>query len=645
MPQTHSLTTWKLTMNAAVSSKPTLLTKLAYPLEWLTRPPAAITDSSRRLQMRLLMGIDTVFMIAMAVLGLYLPRVEVPEFPRIWTVAGPLLFFALLSGSALLLSRSRQYVIAAYLTILMMILFAWIAIFTTPYGHAVFYTLITQCGIIAAGLFLSFRATAVITLLNFASVIVLLPPLRMPVTQWVFGPEFAPRVEPISSRLSVIVMVMLIGLSAMILIFLWVRTALERERENEREKAAEQTRLADEMRTVVNIRSQFLSNVSHELRTPLNAILGYSHSMQVMPQLYNGQTLPEIFRDDLKLIEDSGEQLLALINDLLDLSKLDAGKFEIDFSTVNLNQVCKGAIATAVGLVREKPVEVRSEVPNDLPPVWADPRRVRQILLNLLSNAIKFTQSGTVTLIVQQRGDRLHLAVQDTGPGIPASAIADLFDRFKQVNARDRLLGTGLGLDISQQLVRQHGSAISVQSTLGHGSTFSFDLPVATAAQHAQAQPDISYVREVVHFAPADTSLALQKAVLLVEDDSATRLLMRRLLESDGYAVMETHNGQEAIDAAHALLPDLILLDVNLPDISGWQVMETLQADPAAAPIPVMIVTTNPDPERAVRLGAVASLEKPVDSIQLLNRIRQVFSPPPNPSVDVNTRSVATTRA
>lgn len=223
----------------------------------------------------------------------------------------------------------------------------------------------------------------------------------------------------------------------------------------------------------------------------------------------------------------------------------------------------------------------------------------------------------------------MQLTVTDTGPGIPDSALADLFDRFKQVHARDRLLGTGLGLDISQQLARQHGSEIQVKSVLGQGSTFSFELPVATAAQIASAQPALHFTRDAVRFDPAGQDATLDKLILLVEDESAIRLLQRRLLEAEGYAVMETHNGQEGLDAALALQPDLILLDINLPDMTGWQVIETLRADAGGAAIPVMVITTNPDPERAVAAGALACLEKPVDATSLLQQIRHVFTHSP----------------
>jgi signal transduction histidine kinase len=613
-------------MSAASRALPLLFTTLTHPFEWLTRPPIAITEIHRRLQMRLLLGLNAVFLFAMWVMTWYFAAVDRAEADLFWVIVGPFVFFGILSGVALALGRSQLYQAAAYLTILMVILFAWVAIFITTEAHALFYILITLGGVCAAGLFLSFRSTVLVALLNIVSLVILLPPLRDPVTRWVLGPLYADELVPYSGGTFFVALVILIALSAALVIFMWMRVVLENERTKERDRAAEQTRMADEMRIVVHIRSQFLSNVSHELRTPLNAILGYSRSMQTMPQLYGGQTLPDVFHKDLQVIEESGEHLLGLINDLLDLSKLEAGKFEMDFSAVNLNEVCKGTIATAVGLVGDKPIEVRFEIPPALPLVWADTRRVRQILLNLLSNGLKFTQSGSVTLTVQQQGERLLLSVKDTGPGIPPEAMSDLFDRFKQVNVRDRLLGTGLGLDISQQLARQHGSAIQVESTLGQGSTFSFNLPIATPEQCKGIQSETGFKLEVVRFAPAENVLELQQLILIVEDDSATRLLLRRLLEAAGYVVMETHNGQEAIDAATALLPDLMLLDMHLPDMSGWQVIEALQADALAAQVPFMIVTTDPDHERSDRIGALACIEKPIDAAQLLVQIGQFLA-------------------
>jgi signal transduction histidine kinase len=358
-------------------TQPNRLSILLRPLEWLTRPPATITHADRRLQMRLLLGINAVFLHMMIVMGGYFAFFDNLSPAFFWTIVGPFIGFGGMSAAALALGRSRRYQAAAYLTILMMILFAYVAIFITTPAHAVFYVLITLAGVCVAGLFLSFRATVAVALVNTLALIVLIPPLRVPVTSWVAGPEFIRYVEPFTPTTFIIAMSIQVSLSVALVIFMWMWTALENERAKEREKAAEQTRLADEMRAVVNIRSQFLSNVSHELRTPLNAILGYSHSMQNMPKLYDGQSLPEIFRNDIRLIEASGEDLLGLINDLLDLSKLDAGKFEIDPHAANLHDVCKGAIATAVGLVREKPVEVRLDLPGDLPLAWADARRVR----------------------------------------------------------------------------------------------------------------------------------------------------------------------------------------------------------------------------------------------------------------------------
>jgi len=192
---------------------------------------------------------------------------------------------------------------------------------------------------------------------------------------------------------------------------------------NEAQKHAEEASQA---------KSIFLSNVSHELRTPLNMVIGYTSSMLSMPQMYDYQEIPEIFRNDIELIHANGQYLLTLINDLLDLSKIEAGRLQMTPTAFDLVEICRGVIATAVGLARDKALQVIPDYPDDLPLVWGDSLRIRQILLNLMSNGIKYSNTGSVTLSAHANHDKIRIAVTDTGQGIPPELVEHIFDRYEQ---------------------------------------------------------------------------------------------------------------------------------------------------------------------------------------------------------------------
>ncbi|HLY28211.1 MAG TPA: ATP-binding protein, partial [Aggregatilineales bacterium] len=248
-----------------------------------------------------------------------------------------------------------------------------------------------------------------------------------------------------------------------------------RESNAQIQEAQERTERISQAKTI------FLSNMSHELRTPLNVIIGYTSSMLDMSPIYNNVVLPDIYRKDIQLVMENGQYLLGLINDILDLSKIEAGKFELHRTELDLVEIFKATLTIVTGLVKDKPVQLRPSFPDQLPLVWADPVRVRQILLNLLSNAVKFTKSGSVTLQGRVEGNFVRVSVIDTGIGIPEKALPYIFDRFQQAeyDTSKHYGGTGLGLDISKQLTHMHGGEMKVNSVVGEGSNFSFTLPVA----------------------------------------------------------------------------------------------------------------------------------------------------------------------
>ncbi len=241
-----------------------------------------------------------------------------------------------------------------------------------------------------------------------------------------------------------------------------------------------------------NFRGQFLANMSHELRTPLNAIIGFSQTMLDFPAMYDGVELPAQYRQDMQQILQSGKHLLNIINDILDLSKVDAGKLDLEIQPVDLAPVLKGVLSTAVGLVGDKGdrVKLLKELPEPLPMCLGDPLRVRQVLLNLYSNAAKFTDSGYIKLRVFTEADEVIFAVEDTGIGIAETDKATIFEEFRQGTAgrKKGRQGAGLGLAISQQLIRLMNGRMWFESSLGKGSTFYFALPHYEPPQEKAAE-------------------------------------------------------------------------------------------------------------------------------------------------------------
>jgi signal transduction histidine kinase len=365
-------------------------------------------------------------------------------------------------------------------------------------------------------------------------------------------------------------------------------------------------------------KSIFLSNMSHELRTPLNVVIGYTSTMLDMPGMYGNVPLPPAYRSDVQLIKDNGYYLLGLINDILDLSKIEAGKLELHRTSVDLPELFRGILSTSIGLVKDKPLQIRPDFPNDLPRVWADPTRVRQIILNLMSNAIKFTQTGSVTLHAHVADGNVQISVIDTGIGIPEKALNLIFDRFQQAehDTDKQYGGTGLGLDISRQLARMHGGDLTVESTVGRGSTFSFAVPILV--EPVEEQPEIPPATLAKPLATVPEGVAPIYTILLAEDEVSMRDVMRRALENAGHVVVDVQDGADVLDMATGLLPDLIILDVRLPNVDGWHILESLKQDPETASIPVVVSTVNEDEDHARELGADLYLRKPFSTEELL---------------------------
>ncbi|MGD9048604.1 MAG: GAF domain-containing protein, partial [Anaerolineae bacterium] len=322
---------------------------------------------------------------------------------------------------------------------------------------------------------------------------------------------------------------------------------------------------AEALRESDRFKTQFLANMSHELRTPLNSIIGFS---RVMLKGIDGPLTQEQ-ADDLDSIHNSGHHLLALINSILDMSKIEAGKIDLTFEEVHLHDVLDAVISTTRALVKDRPIELRTELPQDLPSVWADAQRVRQVLLNLMSNASKFTEEGSITLRAEVGEESVTLSVTDTGVGIDPEAQSRLFIPFQQVDGSTtrRAGGTGLGLAISRSFVEMLGGEIRVESEPGEGSTFAFTLPIYQVLREKQAGA-ADY-----HLDPS------KKVVLAIDDDAGVITLLERYLENDGYQVIGVTESLLAEQMAQRLSSNLtaITLDVIMPNSDGWQVLRTLK--------------------------------------------------------------------
>lgn len=242
----------------------------------------------------------------------------------------------------------------------------------------------------------------------------------------------------------------------------------------------------EELESAKHFRGQFLANMSHELRTPLNAIIGFSETMLSFPMMYDDIELPEAYRRDLSQIHTSGQQLLTVINDILDLSKVDAGKLEINLEPLSLDPIVDNVMMTTAGLISKKPIELKREVPLDIPDIYADESRIRQVLLNLYSNAAKFTDEGSITIRAKEVPEGLQISITDTGSGIPEQDLEKIFEEFTQTEAqgRDPRAGAGLGLTISRRLMGLMNGRIWAESVHGQGSTFHVLVPKYDPAVH-----------------------------------------------------------------------------------------------------------------------------------------------------------------
>ena len=382
-------------------------------------------------------------------------------------------------------------------------------------------------------------------------------------------------------------------------------------------------------------KSQFLANMSHELRTPLNAIIGYSEILQEdVADLGQDALVP-----DLKKIEGAGRHLLGLINDILDLSKIEAGRMDIFLEDVELVPLLEEVRALVVPLAEKNGNTLELRLAKDLGSIRTDRTKLKQSLLNILSNGSKFTENGRLTVVAERfESDRpmVRFAVSDTGIGMTEEQLGRLFQAFSQAEASTakKYGGTGLGLAISRRFCQLLGGDITVTSRPGEGSTFTIVLPARSEAP-AQIAP-----AEAPRIEPQVSNSA---TVLIVDDDPAARELLAANLKGAGYRLVHAASGDEALSLARKIHPDAITLDVMMPKPDGWDVLSTLKGDPELCEIPVIMVTVAPERGIGLSLGAVEVLTKPVDRgrlTALLNRLVRRDGPVLIVEDDADTRAM-----
>jgi signal transduction histidine kinase/CheY-like chemotaxis protein len=387
-----------------------------------------------------------------------------------------------------------------------------------------------------------------------------------------------------------------------------------REIRNAREEAEAARHQAE---AASRTKSAFLANMSHELRTPLNAIIGYSEILREDAQ-DRGDKASE---DDLVKIETAGKHLLGLINDILDLSKIEAGRMDLHLENVDLNRLLAEVRVLVTPLIEKNGNRLDIDVPADIGTMHVDLVKLKQSLINLLSNAAKFTKGGLVKLSVEKqipdRGPPIFsFAVSDSGIGMNDEQLGRLFQAFTQADASTtrNYGGTGLGLTISKHFCTMLGGDISVKSTPGEGSTFTITLP--DGGKDSVAAPRIG-----------PTALAVGdlsgKTVLIVDDDPTVHDVLRATIAKEGYRLLHAYDGTQALELARSERPDVITLDVMMPKLDGWSVLGTLKSDPALSAIPVIMLTIVDERTMGYSLGASEYMTKPVDRNRLIELLRR----------------------
>ncbi len=393
-----------------------------------------------------------------------------------------------------------------------------------------------------------------------------------------------------------------------------------------------------------HMKGTFLANVSHELRTPLTSVLGFA---KIIKKRLDEVIAPIVPKEDTKaaramqqvnsnidIIIAEGERLTALINNVLDLAKIEAGKLEWRMEPISIKEIVERAAAATAALFVPKSYKLKMEIEDDLPDVLADRDRIIQVVINLISNAVKFTDDGAVICQARRDDGFVRVSVIDSGTGIKEEDYGKVFEQFVQVGdtLTNKPMGTGLGLPICKQIIEHHGGKIWVESQLGKGSVFSFNVPIATKQTGTEKLAEEFLVRKIdvnslvmqlrAHIpGTGDAQVDGKKTILVVDDEASIRELLRQELESEGYRVREAEDGRAALAEVKREKPDLIVLDVMMPELSGFDVAAVLRNDPETFNIPIVILSIIQDQQRGYRLGVDRYFTKPMDTKALLHEI------------------------
>ena len=395
----------------------------------------------------------------------------------------------------------------------------------------------------------------------------------------------------------------------------------------------------EKLQELDNMKTDFLSTVSHELRTPLTSILGFAKLIRkrteevIFPNLkIEDKKLDRAVtqvKQNIEIIVSEGERLTKLINDVLDIAKMEAGRVDWNMEKTLLSDLVEQGMVAVSSLFEQKGLKLSMDIEDNLPEVYCDQEKVVRVVINLLSNAVKFTTKGTVTCLCRKTEDYIMVSIVDQGIGIAQEDQERVFEKFKQIGdtLTDKPNGTGLGLPICKQIVEYHGGQIWVESEPGKGSRFSFTLPknqgtdVRTVEVEALVNPLTEHDR-----IGAFTQDVTEKKILVVDDNTNIRNFLRQELEAVGYIVIEAEDGFKAITFVNKEEPDLILLDVMMPGINGFDVAAVLKNDPKTMNIPVVILSIVEDAARGYLIGVDGYFMKPVNMDNLLGKVEELLS-------------------